>query len=847
MDISDSIETINGVIEHTHEPIIELLGHLRESDSDTFKYSIIMGCEYIKDDPDNDDDEDDPDRLIMNFRSKYSKLHRFDDIASSLAPALMSMESNAEQFTNNGSNYQLQRILYVEVEVGSCFPLNASSCTLHTIIDNNRANAVNTLQIKKDDTIDNDESEGRCFFFAIASHFCPNHDNNKNILEEFIANQLQINIPWPVDIRHIEKFENANRPHLDLSINVIYKNEYGKIYPVYISKNNMKVKNVINLLLFHVNKNEPHTYEDTNIEISDSEPDDIDIEEEEKENQMHNPISDNIIAKSTERHYALINDLDKVITKSRIEQIHLKKDEIISKKEKQIKRLIAECEGTIEPNEHDIQRSVHEKKELIKKLKKEIDEVEKSEQEKIKKYNYGRAKLCYNCFSVFTNNIALERHQRWCFQDEPYIPIVSCKGEKDEFELKRKHVRRPIVFYVDFEALQVESDKKCPCGNVMSFDCGHNTKVCYEQQAFAYTIVVINDCGKVKDLIDYVGHDAANHFISDLLDLELKYQVYLEYKVPMALTEEEEEHFQNTNICHICEKPILPHHKKSRDHSHSTGRFVGASHSICNLQRKESEYFIPTIAHNMSSYDMHFIVASLQNHMTRIHRLQGIPLNSEKFKELTINSMRLKDSLSFLDGKLDSLVNTLVASKHEFKYLEQVFSTERRRTMVLRKGIYPYSWVRSIEQLHQQTVLPNRDTFYSELTGVTVSEEDYQYAKEVWDEFDCKNMIDYTRLYCVTDTILLCEVMERFRDTIHQKYSLDALNYISLPGLSRDIMMRVSRVRLDYMSDLSMINVIKRSIRGGLSYASLRHADIHEMEQKTGKKHTILYVDANSL
>ena len=108
-------------------------------------------------------------------------------------------------------------------------------------------------------------------------------------------------------------------------------------------------------------------------------------------------------------------------------------------------------------------------------------------------------------------------------------------------------------------------------------------------------------------------------------------------------------------------------------------------------------------------------------------------------------------------------------------------------------------------------------------------------------------MVDYTRLYCVSDTVLLCEVMEQFRDTVHKKHGLDPANFISLPGLSKDIMLKSSKIRLDYMHDLDMIYLVKHSIRGGLSYVSTRFADIVDMEQKTGQKHCILYVDANSL
>ena len=801
-----------------------------------FKYSLVLGCEYVQNDP-NEEEQIDPERMLMNFRSKFASLMKFDDLAQTLAPSILGMESNAEQFTANGSNWMLQDILYFDVEIGQCYPFGGS-CSMHTV---NIQRAVNeVLQVEKDASFEKDQfgglTDGRCFFHAIASYFNPESKSFAD-LEAYISRNINVTIPWPVQVRHIKKFELDNL-HLNCAINVIYKNEKGQVFPVYMSVRESVCLNTINLFLFHVSASgEVRTYEDTNIEMSDSD-DDIE-EEEEEENELGRK---NKIAKFREMHYALIHDLNKVITRNRINEMSKQADEAVEKKMHKISKLKKKMnneEGS--DDEYDIKRSEQECENLVKDLKEEMKQIENDIREKKKHYHYGRVNICYNCFTAYSRKETLEKHKKWCFKENPFIPLVAAKGEKDEFELKMKHVKRPITFYVDFEAMQVKPK------NELAETSYRSTRICYEQHAFAYCIVVVNNTGQVKDVIDYVGEDAPNQFLNDILDLEQKYQIYLQYKVPMLLTEEEEAHFQATNICHICEKDILPHHKKVRDHNHDSGKYISPAHSLCNLRRKESENYIPIFAHNMKSYDMHFIINALENCMTRIHRLGGIPANSEKFKELTINSMRLKDSLSFLDGTLDSLVQTLIASNHNFSYLQQVFTCEKKRALVMRKGIYPYQFINSIECLLQQTVLPDRDHFYSSLSDKTVDEDEYAHAQEVWKEFDCQNLADYTRLYCVSDTILLCEVMQRFRKSVHEKHSLDPANYISLPGLAKDIMLKTSKVRLDYMSDIDMIYAIKHSIRGGLSYAATRYASVDELEKKTGKKHCILYVDANSL
>ena len=50
---------------------------------------------------------------------------------------------------------------------------------------------------------------------------------------------------------------------------------------------------------------------------------------------------------------------------------------------------------------------------------------------------------------------------------------------------------------------------------------------------------------------------------------------------------EEEEQFQSSNTCQICEKVIDDDNEKVRDHCHVTGNFRGAAHWGCNSLTEE--------------------------------------------------------------------------------------------------------------------------------------------------------------------------------------------------------------------------------------------------------------------
>ena len=84
---------------------------------------------------------------------------------------------------------------------------------------------------------------------------------------------------------------------------------------------------------------------------------------------------------------------------------------------------------------------------------------------------------------------------------------------------------------------------------------------------------------------------------------------------------------------------------------------------------------------------------------------------------------------------------------------------------MLRKGVYPYEDMDSWEKLNE-TSLPNKETFYSELNKEGITNEDYTHAQNVWKVFGTKNLGEYYSLYVQIDTLLLADVFENFRENV---------------------------------------------------------------------------------
>lgn len=139
------------------------------------------------------------------------------------------------------------------------------------------------------------------------------------------------------------------------------------------------------------------------------------------------------------------------------------------------------------------------------------------------------------------------------------------------------------------------------------------------------------------------------------------------------------------------------------------------------------------------------------------------------------------------------------------------------------------------------TKLPNISDFYSSLSEQTIATEDYKFAQKVWKKFKCKNLLDYTELYCKIDTILLAEIFQKFRTDMISFSSLDPARYISLPAFSFDSMLKMTKCELELPDDINIVQFIEKGIRGGVSFINTRYLSCNNSNEK------IHYIDANNL
>ena len=141
------------------------------------------------------------------------------------------------------------------------------------------------------------------------------------------------------------------------------------------------------------------------------------------------------------------------------------------------------------------------------------------------------------------------------------------------------------------------------------------------------------------------------------------------------------------------------------------------------------------------------------------------------------------------------------------------------------------SWVR-----FNRTSLPDKKAFYSELNLEDITDKDYAHAQKVFEEFKLKNLGDYHDLYVQSDTLLLADVFENFRNKCIEIYELDPAHFLSAPGLAWQACLKKTKVKLELLTDIDMLLMVEKGTRGGVCLAVHRYAKANNKYMKNYDK-----------
>ena len=110
------------------------------------------------------------------------------------------------------------------------------------------------------------------------------------------------------------------------------------------------------------------------------------------------------------------------------------------------------------------------------------------------------------------------------------------------------------------------------------------------------------------------------------------------------------------------------------------------------------------------------------------------------------------------------------------------------------------------------------------------------HAKKVWEVFKIKNLGKYHDLSVQSGTLLLADVVENFIDKCLEIYGLDPARFLSAPGLAWQACLKKAGVKLELLTDIGMLIMVEKGIRGGMCHATHRYAKANNIYMKSYDK-----------
>ena len=428
----------------------------------------------------------------------------------------------------------------------------------------------------------------------------------------------------------------------------------------------------------------------------------------------------------------------------------------------------------------------------------------------------GKKFICDSCLNHFNSKEKYDLHQKDCSLFKPVQ--ITMPQEEDaylQFSSHKALLRKPFIIVADYEALTTPIKESSPT---------INSSYLYEEHkpiAVGYSLICSFD-NKYNTYVSHCSESPEVWFVDQMKSLCQKlYNILLFEDKPMhRLTIEQQNEHDSLTKCPLCDCQFTLANQKVHHHDHYTGLYQFGCCNSCNL-KIQKDFVIPVFFHNLSRYDAHLFIRELSRHAS----VGVIPTNTETYISFSawFGHIRLTflDSFRFLPESLAALVSNL--DTNQLTITKSHFPAQNEFDLLTRKGVYPYDYMDSFEKM-LETRLPEKSKFFNQLTFSHISDDDYDHAQTVWNVFKCKNLQDYTMLYLKTDVLLLCDVIENFRDLTFRYYGLDAAGFYTSPGLSFAAALKLTKIRLNLFTDVNMYNFITNAIRGGLTNSMKKYA-----------------------
>lgn len=163
----------------------------------------------------------------------------------------------------------------------------------------------------------------------------------------------------------------------------------------------------------------------------------------------------------------------------------------------------------------------------------------------------------------------------------------------------------------------------------------------------------------------------------------------------------------------------------------------------------------------------------------------------------------------------------------------------------------PYTYMDSFTKFKEKSLSP-QETFFNDLSKESTSDEEYTFAKYLWEKMSCQSLQDYHDVYLLQDILLLADVFERFRSVCLETYGLDPAHYYTVCRIGLGCLSEAEKSRVtNSLTDKDQHMFLESGIRGGISsithrYAKANNTYLEDYNPEQPSSH-IIYLNENNL
>ena len=174
---------------------------------------------------------------------------------------------------------------------------------------------------------------------------------------------------------------------------------------------------------------------------------------------------------------------------------------------------------------------------------------------------------------------------------------------------------------------------------------------------------------------------------------------------------------------------------------------------------------LPVLGFNSGKYDLNAVKEFLFPYLIETKPIKFTVKRNSNHMCLKTNFLKLLD------------ISNYVAPGFSYDQFLKAYECEQT------KGFFPYEWVDGLDKL-EETSLPPHEAFYSSLKNQNVTEQEYQYCQQVWEDNEMATFKDFLVWYNNLDVVPFIEAVEKMSQ-FWQDRKIDMFkDGISVPGLT---------------------------------------------------------------